>query len=556
MADIWYQGLLFLVLLIGLAVLLGSGMEKLIFGEVPKPLRFLKPLEEGVYRLIGPMSQHEMTAKRYLFQLLAFEGISFVGLTTLLMVQHYLPGGHAVSNLSFSLAVNTAASFVTNTNWQSYSGELQLSNLTQMLGLTTQNFVSCAVGMSVLFVLVRAFCHANHALVGNFWQDLTRSLVYVLLPLSVILTVILMSQGVVQTFHSGAMIHPLEGSDSFLHLGPAASQVAIKQLGTNGGGFFGANSAYPLENPNTLTTLVESLAILVVPASLLVAFGRAVKDHKQGWLLLSVCVLFLAVAFMGIAWSEVHGPQFLHTIGMGNWEGKEVRFGMGWSSIWAAATTAASNGSVNAQMDSLMPLGGMVPMFLIQLGEIIFGGAGSGLYGLLAFVLLTVFIAGLLVGRTPEYLGKKIEAFDIKMVSLVILTPLLMILVGALGMVLYPNIHDYLTNSGPHAFSEILYGATSWGGNNGSAFGGLLADLPFINLLGALSMLVGRFVPLIAVIFLAENLGKKKKIAVSSGTLSTTTPTFLVTLIIVILVIGALSFLPALALGPIAEAFL
>lgn len=556
MASIWYQGLLYLVLLLVIAYLLGGLIEPLIFGEVPRPLRFLAPLERGTYHLIGSVSQHEMSAKRYLLSVVFLEMFSLVGLVLLLMTQHYWPGGGAVENLSFPLAVNTAVSFVTNTNWQAYSGETTLSNFSQAFGLTTQNFVSAGVGMSVLFALVRAFCGEKKKLIGNFWQDLTRSLVYVLVPLSVIVTIILMSQGVVQTLQSGVMVHPLQGGESWLHLGPTASQVAIKQLGTNGGGFFGANSAYPLENPTALSTLVESLSLLIVPAGLIVAFGRAVKDKKQGHALMIVSVFFLVLAFIGGGLSEVHGPAFAHALGLGNWEGKEVRFGMGWSSIWATATTAASNGSVNAQMDSMMPFGGMIPMFLMQLGEIIFGGVGSGLYGMLAFVLLSVFIAGLLVGRTPEYLGKKIEAFDIKMVSIVILVPLMMILLGAMVMVLYPDIRTYLTNSGPHAFSEILYGATSMAANNGSAFGGLSADNPLVNLLGAFLMFVARFIPMGAVIFLAANISNKKKVAVSSGTLSTTTPTFLIMLVIVILVIGALSFLPALALGPIAEALL
>jgi K+-transporting ATPase ATPase A chain len=480
---------------------------------------------------------------------------SVVLLTVLLMTQHFLPGGAAVKNLSFPLAINTAVSFVTNTNWQAYAGETTLSNTSQMFGLTVQNFVSAGVGISVLVALLRGISQVKKKALGNFWQDLTRSLVYILLPLAIVFAVLLISQGTVQSFRSGFSYQGIEGGSAWLHLGPVASQVAIKQLGTNGGGFFGANSAYPFENPTIFSNFLETIAILLIPAALIFTFGFWVKDWKQGRTIMVVSLFFLLLAFIGVAMSEYYGPEFARVLGSANMEGKEVRFGVGWSSLWSVATTAASNGSVNAMLDSFTPLGGAIPMFLMQLGEIIFGGAGSGLYGMLAFLLLAVFIAGLLVGRTPEYLGKKIEAFDIKMASLVILTPLMLTLFGAMALVLHPEVMSWLTNRGPHAFSELLYAATSLANNNGSAFGGLTADTPFLNGLGSVLMAVSRYLPIVAILFLAENMGGKKKAALSSGTLSTVSPTFVSMLIIVILVIGSLSFLPALALGPIAEFF-
>lgn len=555
MSSVVYQGIFFLFILLLLAVPLGWYIKEIMQGRVPKGVGFLRPLERLFYKVIGPASKKEMSAKRYLFTLLLLSFCSILLLMLLLMTQHFLPGGATVENLSVSLAINTAISFVTNTNWQAFAGETTLSNLSQMFGLTVQNFVSAGIGLSVLIALLRGLSQVRKKGLGNFWQDLTRSLVYILLPLSFILAVILISQGVVQTFQSGISYQGLEGKEAWLSLGPVASQVAIKQLGTNGGGFFGANSAYPFENPTLLSNFLENIAILLIPAALIFTFGFWMKDWKQGRTILTVSLVFLSLAFLGVAFSEFIGVNGAQLLGEMNFEGKEVRFGIGWSSLWAVATTAASNGSVNSVLDSFTPLGGAVPMFLMQLGEIIFGGVGSGLYGMLAFLMLAVFIAGLLVGRTPEYLGKKIEAFDIKMASLVILTPLMLTLFGAMALVLHPDIMSWLTNRGPHAFSELLYGATSLANNNGSAFGGLLANTPFLNGLGSLLMLISRYLPIIAILFLAENMGAKKKAALGSGTLSTVSPTFVSMLMIVILVIGALSFLPSLALGPIAEFF-
>lgn len=555
MSSIIYQGLFFLFILLILALPLGWYIKEIMQGRVPRGVRFLRPVERLFYKVIGPISQKEMTAKRYLLNVLMLGLFSLILLVLLLMTQHWLPGGADLKNLSFPLALNTAVSFVTNTNWQAYAGETTLSNFSQMFGLTVQNFVSAGVGISVLAALLRGITQVKKNLLGNFWQDLTRSLVYILLPISVVLAVLLISQGTVQTFQSGVGYQGLEGKNLWLHLGPAASQVAIKQLGTNGGGFFGANSAFPFENPTIFSNFLENIAILLIPAALIFAFGFWVKDWKQGRTIMIVSLFFVSLAFVGVVLSEYYGPQFAQVLGSANLEGKEIRFGVGWSSLWTVATTAASNGSVNAMLDSFTPLGGAIPMFLMQLGEIIFGGADSGLYGMLAFILLAVFIAGLLVGRTPEYLGKKIEAFDIKMASLVILTPLMLTLFGAMSLVLHPDVMSWLTNRGPHAFSELLYGATSLANNNGSAFGGLTADTPFLNILGSILMLLSRYLPIAAILLLAENMGSKKKAALSSGTLSTVSPTFVSMLVIVILVIGALSFLPALALGPIAEFF-
>lgn len=555
MSSIIYQGLFFLFVLLILALPLGWYIKQIMQNNIPKGVRFLQPVEKLFYKIIGPVSQKEMTAKRYIFSVLSLSLFSLILLIGLLMTQEWLPGGNTVKNLSFPLALNTAVSFVTNTNWQAYAGETTLSNFSQMFGLTVQNFVSAGVGLAVLIALLRGLTQVKNKRLGNFWQDLTRGLVYILLPLSIVLAILLISQGTIQTFQSGLAYQGLEGKDLWLYLGPVASQVAIKQLGTNGGGFFGANSAYPFENPTILANFLENIAILLIPAALIFTLGFWVKEWKQGRTILIVATTFVLLAFIGVAVSEYYGPNFIQALGSANMEGKEVRFGVGWSSLWAVSTTAASNGSVNAMLDSFTPLGGAIPLFLMQLGEIIFGGIGSGLYGMLAFLLLAVFIAGLLVGRTPEYLGKKIEAFDIKMASLVILTPLMLTLFGAMALISHSEVFTWLINEGPHGFSELLYGATSLANNNGSSFGGLLADTPFINYLGSFLMLLSRYLPIVAILFLAENMGNKKKAALSPGTLSTVSPTFVTMLIIVILVIGALSFLPALALGPIAEYF-
>ncbi|MDA9470695.1 potassium-transporting ATPase subunit KdpA [Enterococcus sp. 5H] len=558
MSTIFIQQVIFIIVLISLAIPLGIYIYKVMTGKKNLLTKVIQPVETKIYQFLGTPAQKEMTAKQYATSVLVFSCFSFFVLMAMLLSQGFLPlNPEKLPGTSLSLAFNTAASFVTNTNWQAYAGEDTLSIFTQAFGLTVQNFVSAGVGIAVLFVLLRGFTNRTSKHLGNFWQDLTKVILYILLPLSFIVSLILISQGVVQTFAGSVETSSLEfGEKIFLPLGTVASQVAIKQLGTNGGGYFGVNSAHPFENPNLISNFVENLSILLIPVALIVAFGLFVKEWKQGRTIMIVSFGFLIAALIGVTLSEYYGPSFSHVIGQMNMEGKETRFGIGWSSLWAVSTTAASNGSVNSMLDSFTPLGGLIPMFLMQLGEIIFGGVGSGLYGMLVFILLAIFIAGLLVGRTPEYLGKKIEPFDMKMVCLVILTPLFLTLIGTMLFILNPQATSWLTNQGPHAFSEILYTFTSLANNNGSAFAGLTADTTFLNILGGIIMILSRFIPMLAVIYLASNLGKKKIVATGSGSLSTTNATFVTMLIIVILVVGALSFLPSMALGPIAEHFL
>jgi K+-transporting ATPase ATPase A chain len=477
-----------------------------------------------------------------------------------------------MANVSPDLAFNTAVSFATNTNWQSYGGETTLSYLTQMLGLTVQNFVSAATGMAILVALIRGFIQKQADTIGNFWVDLVRSTLYILIPLSLILAVVLVSQGVVQTFKpyaKASLLQPVKDSngkdvkEQVLALGPAASQVAIKQLGTNGGGFFNVNSAHPFENPTPLSNFLEVLAILLISASLCYTFGYMVRDKRQGWALLAVMLIIFIPCLVYCMHAEQGGNPLLGRLGVaqqsdthqpgGNMEGKEARFGIADSAIWATATTAASNGSVNSMHDSYTPLGGMIPMWLMQLGEVIFGGVGSGLYGMIAFALLAVFIAGLMIGRTPEYLGKKIEAFEIKMVSIIILVPPMIVLLGTALAVLVPQAKAAILNPGPHGLSEILYAFSSTGNNNGSAFAGLSTNSLFYNIALGLVMFFARYWLAIPTLAIAGSLARKKIVPVSSGTLPTHTPLFIIVLVMVVLVVGALTFFPALALGPIAE---
>jgi len=548
----------YLVILLGLSVPLGIYMNAVMTGQKTLLSRLVGPLERAVYRMMGIRETDGMTAKTYSFSVISFSLVGLVFLIVLQMCQGFLPlNPEGMKGTGLALAFNTAASFVTNTNWQAYSGESTLSYLTQGLGLTVQNFVSAAAGIAVLYALIRGFVMTKQATIGNFWVDLTKSTLYILLPLSLILALLLVSQGVVQTLQPYAHVSTLEsGAVQTIPLGPAAGQIAIKQLGTNGGGFFGANSAFPLENPNPFSNLLQVLAILLIPAGLCVSFGKAVKDGKQGRSLYAAMLILFVVSLAIITLSEEKlSPSFAGTVQSGSMEGKEVIHGVGASALWATATTAASNGSVNSMHDSFTPLGGLMTMFLMQLGEVVFGGVGSGLYGMLAFVLLTVFIAGLMVGRTPEYLGKKIEPFDMKMVCLIVLAPPLLSLLGTAGAVAMPAAQTWLTNSGAHGFSEILYAYSSMGNNNGSAFGGFAANTTFTNVAGGIIMLLARFIPMVASIFLAGNLAQKKIVATSEGTLSTGNTLFVVLLIIIIFVIGALNFLPALALGPIADYF-
>lgn len=558
MSIITLQDLFYLVVLIGLSIPLGIYMYKVMIGQKVFLTPVLSPIERAIYKIMGVRDDEDMGAKKYTFAVIAFSAISFIFLWGLQMLQEFLPlNPEGIKGTSWHLAFNTSASFVSNTNWQAYSGESTLSYLSQALGLTVQNFVSAAAGIAILFVLIRGFILKKKTTIGNFWVDLTKATLYILIPLSLVVAILLISQGVVQTLSPYKDVVALEsGAVQTIPLGPAASQIAIKQLGTNGGGFFGANSAFPLENPTPFSNLIQLLSILLIPAALCISFGKAVKDSRQGRSIYIAMIILFVVSLAAVTVSEQFAaPGFAGVTASANMEGKEVIHGMGTSALWATATTAASNGSVNSMHDSFTPLGGMVLMFLMQLGEIIFGGVGSGLYGMVAFVLLTVFIAGLMVGRTPEYLGKKVEPFDMKMVCLIVLTPPLLTLLGTAAAVVRPEAASWLTNSGAHGFSEILYAFSSMGNNNGSAFGGFTANTVFTNVIGGIIMLLVRFIPMVAVIYLAENLAKKKIVAAGEGTLSTTNFMFVGLLITVIFIIGALSFLPALALGPIADYF-
>ena len=509
--------------------------------------------------------------------MLAFSAASFLLLYLIQRIQGVLPGGPSgVGGVRSDTAFNTAVSFVTNTNWQAYAGESTMKYVTQMIGLTVQNFVSAAAGMAVAVALIRGFSRRLSGTLGNFWADMTRSVVYILLPLSIVFAIVLMSQGVVQTFHDTQQATLLQSTtDSSgaavagqsLALGPAASQVAIKQLGTNGGGFFNANSAHPFENPTPFSNFFELLAILLIPAGLTYTFGKMVGNARQGWTVFAVMMVVLVGLVVAAYAFEANGvPQEaaagadLHAVASGpaaqpggNMEGKEDRFGVGMSATWAAATAATSNGSVDSMHDSYTPLGGMVPLILIELGEVIFGGVGSGLYGILVFAIIAVFIAGLMVGRTPEYLGKKIEMYEMKMAALIILVPVVEILFGTAVAVSTKAGTSAILNPGPHGLTEILYAFSSGAGNNGSAFAGLGVNTRFYNIALGVIMLIGRFWVILPTLAIAGSLAKKKLIPESAGTLRTDGPLFVGLLIAVIVVVGALSFFPALALGPIVE---
>ena len=533
--NAWFQVILYFGLLTALAGPLGAWMARVYEAER------VGRVEGVMYRLLRTGPADEMTWRRYAAALLWFSVLSMLAVFAIQLAQGFLPLNPAgMGPVRWDLALNTAISFATNTNWQAYGGESTLSYLTQALALGVQNFVSAAAGMAVLVALVRGIQRRQTPTIGNFWVDLTRGTLYILLPLSIVLATLLISQGVVQTWGGG--VHGMA-------LGPVAGQVAIKQLGTNGGGFFNVNSAHPFENPTPLSNLAEMLAILLIPAALCHTFGRMVRDRRQGWALLAAMTIVLVPLVVGIAAAEQHGTPLVAP----NLEGKEVRFGTVTSAIWAGATTAASNGSVNAMHDSFTPLGGLVPMWLMQLGEVIYGGAGSGLYGMLVFALVAVFIAGLMVGRTPEYLGKKIEAFEMRMSAVAILVPAGFVLAGtALGISTAAG-RAGIFNGGAHGFSEVLYAFSSGANNNGSAFAGLGANAVFWNLSLGVAMWFGRFGVALPVLAIAGALARKKRVPVSAGTLPTHTPLFVVLLIATIVLVGALTFLPALALGPIVE---
>ena len=552
------QCAVYLAALIGLSVPLGRFMARVLAGERTWLHALLAPIERLMYRAAGVDPRAEMRWSSYAGALLVFNVLGLLVVYALQRAQEALllnPDGLAA--VAPDLALNTAISFTSNTNWQAYSGETTLSYAVQMLGLTVQNFVSAATGIAVLVALIRGLTRRQSPGVGNFWADLTRSTLYILLPLSLVLAMVLVALGVVQTFDGAATVTTLEGGTQTIALGPAASQVAIKQLGTNGGGFFGVNSAHPLENPTPVSNFIECLAILLIPAGLCHTFGKLVKDARQGWALLAAMTAVFVGLLAVCVWAELAGNPVLTTLGVdptpGNLEGKELRFGAASSALWATATTAASNGSVNAMHDSFTPLGGLVPMWLMQLGEVIFGGVGSGLYGMLVFAVIAVFIAGLMVGRTPEYLGKKIEAFEMKMAALVVLLPPIVVLLGTAVAVRADAGLAAIANPGAHGFGEILYAYSSAGNNNGSAFAGLAVNTPFYNLTLGLAMLLARYGVIVPVLALAGSLAMKKQIPPGAGTLPTHTPLFIALLIGTVVLVGALTFVPALALGPVAE---
>lgn len=570
---IWLQIGLYLIILLLLVKPLGSYMAHVYQGERTFVSPVIHPAERFIYRVLGIRADEEMDWKTYAIAMLILNFVGLVFLYALLRLQSVLPlNPQNLGAVKPDLSFNTAVSFSTNTNWQSYGGETTLSYLVQMVGLAVHMFLSAATGMAILIALIRGFMKHSGNTIGNFWVDMTRGVLYVLLPLSFVLALVLVSQGVVQTFtgyHSVSFLQSTQDADGktviqqILALGPAASQIAIKQLGTNGGGFFNVNSAHPFENPTPFANFLEMLAILIIPASLCYTFGKMVGDTRKGWAILAaMTILFVAMLSVSV-WAEQRGNPDISALGVnqqaselqsgGNMEGKEVRFGITDSAIWATATTSASNGSVNSMHDSYTPLGGLVPMWLMQLGEVVFGGVGSGLYGMLAFVIIAVFVAGLMIGRTPEYLGKKIEVFEMKMASLMVLLPVLIVLLGTALAVAIPAGKEALFNSGTHGFSEVLYAFSSAGNNNGSAFAGLGTNTTFYNIALGLAMFFGRYWLAIPALAIAGSLVQKKKIPVTSGTLPTHTPLFVVWLIAVVIIVGALSFFPALSLGPIAE---
>ena len=551
----WVQVGLFFIILVTCTPLLGGYMARVYACERNFLSPILRPLEFFIYRMIGVKEEEEQTWKVYSISLLLFSLAGFLLLFLLLLFQDLLPLNPAgFKNLNWMLAFNIATSFVTNTNWQSYAGETTLSHLSQMLGLTVQNFASASVGMAVLMALIRGIKRHSAKTLGNFWVDLVRGVLYILLPLSIIFALLLVSQGVVQNFSGPVSTVGLNGEPLLLPQGPAASQVAIKQLGTNGGGYFNANSAHPYENPTPFSNFLQTLAILLIPAALTNTYGRMVGSPRQGWALFAAMMILLILSFGGMLAAEYTPNPILGGLPM--LEGKEVRSGIANSVLWGTVTTAASNGSVNAMLSSFNPLAGGLAMLNMMLGEVIFGGVGSGLYGMLLFLFLAVFIAGLMIGRTPEYLGKKIEAKEIQMTIIAILVPSACILIPTAVAVIWQGGLASRANAGPHGFSEILYAFTSAAANNGSAFAGLNANTPFYNLLLGVAMWVGRFGVILPVLTIAGSLVQKKYTPPSSGTLPTDTPLFVGILIAVVLIVGALTFFPALTLGPIVEQLL
>ena len=589
----WFQLIFYMVVLLALAKPLGSFMAKVYQGEKTFLDSVFGPVERFFYRLAGVHADEEMNWKVYAIALMIFNVLGLLVVYAFQRLQGFLPlnpqGFGAVTPDS---SWNTAVSFATNTNWQGYGGETTMSYLTQMGALTVQNFMSAATGMVAAIALTRGIARHATDKIGNFWVDLTRTTLYILLPLAFVLSLVLVSQGVVQTFSqyktvtllqptsfqqpktdaNGNPIKDASGNpvmdtvpltEQTLAVGPAASQIAMKQLGTNGGGFFNVNSAHPFENPTPLSNFLEMLSILMIPAALVYTFGKMVGDTRQGWAILAAMTAIFVVLLAGTVWSEQTGNPAIAKMGVdikqsninpgGNMEGKEDRFGIANSALWATATTAASNGSVNSMHDSNMPLGGMIPLWLLHLGEIIYGGVGSGLYGMLAFVIVAVFVAGLMVGRTPEYLGKKIKSYEMKMASLILLIPIFTALGGTAIGVLTPAGQAGILNPGPHGYTEILYAFSSATANNGSAFAGLSVNTPFYNTALGVIMFFARYWLAIPALAIGGSLARKKKVPAGAGTLPTHTPLFIAWTIAVVIIVGALGFLPALALGPIVE---
>ena len=584
---------IYLVVLLLLIKPMGSYMTHVFADQPNRITRFGGGVERFIYRICGIKADEDMGWKRYAIAMLLFNVCGMLAVYAFQRMQQWLPlNPQHFPALSPDLSINTAISFITNTNWQAYSGESTMSYLTQMAALAVQNFLSAATGIAVLIAVVRGFARKTTKGIGNFWVDMTRTTLYILMPISFVLAMLLVSQGVIQnlkpyvdvpvvqtssyaqpvTDAAGNPVKDAAGNaetktapltTQTLPMGPAASQIAIKMLGTNGGGFFGANSAHPYENPTPFSNFLEMLAIFLIPGGLCITFGEMVGDRRQGWAILATMLVIFIPLTIGVTAAEQAGNPILHSLSIdqhasalqsgGNMEGKETRFGIAASSLFTAITTAASCGAVNNMHDSLTPLGGLVPMWLMQLGEVIFGGVGSGLYGMLAFAVVAVFIAGLMVGRTPEYLGKKIEAYEMKMASLAVLIPCALVVICTAIAVMSSTATATVGNPGAHGFSEILYTVTSATNNNGSAFGGLSANIPFWNVMLSVCMFWARYTLAIAMLAMAGSLAAKKHVPASAGTLPTHTPLFVTLLTCVVIVIGALTFLPALALGPIAE---
>lgn len=552
----WAQILVFCFVVILITRPLGGYMTRVVTGQPTLFSPVLGPVERGLYRLAGIDARHEQSWLGYTLSILLFHVAGFAILYAILRLQGVLPFNPAGQGaVDPALAFNTAVSFITNTNWQNYGGESTLSYLSQMLGLTHQNFLSAATGIAIAVAVIRGFSRASAASIGSFWVDVTRVTLYVLLPLCIPYALFLVWQGMPQTLGPYVDATTLEGAKQSIAVGPVASQVAIKMLGTNGGGFFNANAAHPFENPTALSNFVQMVSIFAIGAALTNVFGRMVGNEKQGWAIFAAMgVLFLA-GVTTLYWAEAAGDPLVHQLGVagGNWEGKELRFGLAGAALFATVTTDASCGAVNAMHDSLTAIGGMVPLINMQLGEIIFGGVGSGLYGMIVFVIIAIFVAGLMVGRTPEYLGKKIEAKDVKMAMLAILCLPFVMLGGTAVALAVPSALAATNNSGPHGFSEILYAFTSAAANNGSAFAGLSANTLFYNTMLGFGMLIGRFFVIVPALAIAGSLAAKKTVPASAGTFPTTGPLFVGLLVGVIVIVGGLTFFPALALGPIVE---